>query len=1422
MSTNNTQFFTSNTTTTVSTPASKPTPAPPQHSIAERVSDGAKRAAIGAYNAGATVYNAGANVVGTLLNPGGIVEGLGSKIVKGVKKELPPVPTAAQVQKLVEEALLREPSKELLQLKVLIRKAIDQAEDLTPEDTQFIDAQLKTLLKDNEKLLKQLDPKISPEELKLFKRIEGLFKDPSEDPDVEPMSSLEQDVQDLKKFDAALTAILDKNQGALIRILAVLQEFLLAENDGLCNRAVDILKKKLSEEDGVFKIIETKLTDEEHGILIKAVHFIEKKMMGTFDRVVERMTEEAHPLLSDARKKIKVLRKAITDNKKGTIQKSSRELQQLLEQIVSTEGVFRKEPLSEEHKLLLTQLKDQLSSFYAENPQNLPSQKEMLSSVDTGISTINRYYAIEEGHMARTFTVFQENLANTVTETITNAFQPMKEMVEGLLGKPSTESTTPQDGSAPPAEEGTVSQFLANGSSILKTILDKGAKAISSQAISSFASVLILGIEDVLTKMGPPTSTLMGPPPERDPFQAPRATLLGIISALTAAQSNGGSWAGIYQNLKDAAKALSSVKIYVNGFRIPNMGLTATRVATADGAYSENINTLQDAMDLTPEQPVNQDWRKLAGDEKNKLIANASRFLTIKHIYEGVCKLKPADEVFYLTLMKKAKDKNGRTDDVLRDLLFEELEKSKVNFFTRAYAKVQYYLYNKIVRHYTKKATTVYFNEIFDYIDKHKKEQFTGLRNQVTKNFTRYLTILGGAYENVANDPKPTGTLQEMVRKELDTKESNQGFETKELYMEFAQNVIKKTVGSGFLGWVAKHLIGDPESMVQTVIDKSIGSMQDVRGYTHAMNSVMHEQLDEILKLLRKELRGVQANPGPQQPNEEGELDSELKELSHVEKKELNALVKNLFEILRKSKCQTKDELRDLIKGNLLSAKVNKAIDDLFIEEVIEKVTNILVAAIESLAKRHQLEKLTYKFANLVNRSFELGETVTLQEMQEEEHQIVKLGGQILRLAVGSAVEEKFDFSGKKEQDASKRYLDDLHQRSQEFLTATEQDLQALTTMDFNSAQGKNKINKIVEQTLAYEAQNYDSSFQAKSSTLSSDNKDEIEKGYLGIAEQSKPVVQAITQMKQHLTSLENVGLVTPHLKQIKASATTVPLKLFPAAVGPTDEDLTFAENQLAILDTHLKELKKMRHYSQLSEQIAAEARTFAAILIEAKKSAKTRRFSIAQAQNGSQIDQIAHQRKQSLAPIPANSPLRNQLAAFKQEISNHFDDTYRPRLLMAIKNIEDATVPQQVDFARQEFLSICRQALTQATTALNTQRGNYYLSFQRMSNAIDASHLLDPNHAEAAKTGIRNAIAASQQNLQTLRQWEGSNIRGIPYINFNPVDMKGIQDWASGLVYDRVRERLNGFMHFLKQEETYRFGLLNHLFLVPYLKNSK
>ena len=377
--------------------------------------------------------------------------------------------------------------------------------------------------------------------------------------------------------------------------------------------------------------------------------------------------------------------------------------------------------------------------------------------------------------------------------------------------------------------------------------------------------------------------------------------------------------------------------------------------------------------------------------------------------------------------------------------------------------------------------------------------------------------------------------------------------------------------------------------------------------------------------------------------------------------------------------------------------------------------------------------------------------------------------------------------------------------------------------MDYSSAAGRNKIKKVIDQTESYEKDMFCfcSRFEAKRSRINSDNKDEISERYLGIARESKPFVQAVVQMKQHLVTLENLQTAAPELDKIRSIIHYIPLKF--SAVNVTAQDFAICENQLLALERHLKELRKLNHISQYVEQISKELPIFAKAIVEMKKAHRTRAFVTTLDQPNSLLTQIANERKQLLAAGgEISDELNAKLATLKLQMRNSFNDTYYRGLLSTLNTIENAIVAEQVDRASREFSALASRASVEAKDITDAQKQSYETSCRSVEKAIVDSRQLDPNIGAEARLGIRVSVVEAQEHLLALETWEQEHVKEIPYINVPMFDMKWLQDVATGRVYSRVRERLDGLMKLMRREETYRYGLLNHLLLIPYVQATR
>jgi hypothetical protein len=1139
----------------------------------------------------------------------------------------------------------------------------------------------------------------------------------------------------------------------------------------------------------------------------------------SLSRLDEKLTEPAHPLLATSRAKMSELYKAIIANNKAAIKRCSVNLHPLLEQLTANhKTVFTKQPLQQSDFILLDELKNKLSSFYAENP---PSQREMSELVAFGLAAVNRYYS-DAG--------IAEHIGGALRVAVADALDPPLSRLEGMLSQiedlpktwlglkktPSAQTdTAPTDG---PPQEGTLPDFLSQGSSILQAIMQKGGQAVSKQVLNSFCSVLSLGLKQAWETIKDNSD---------EAYSQPKADLQELINRVETL-SRSGDLSQLYSTLENATPLFNGLNLCINGFSIPRIGYSAEHPSAAL-AYSNNIARLEEAIDPRPQEPENADWKELAKVEQKKLVINTVNFLTIKHIFENVCHLKAPGEKFYLQLLSEARKAGQQSESELKKLFFEALDKRKIHFLTKLHAEIQYYFYGSIIKRFIRKASNIYFKEIFQYIEKHKADHFTTLRNQITTNSTRYLTILGGAYQNVAGQV-PTGTLEEMLKKELEKKDSNLGFDTKQLYLEFAHSVLKKTLKSSILSWFGKKIIGNPEQIVRTIIDTTTQSLQDAYGYgyTNALNTLIREQLDEIWTMLQAAYSSEQSG---QSPN----LQSEV---SDIKKEQLSRLVKNLFEILRKAQCDTVDELQELLQGKSLSAKIHKTIDDLFIKDVLEQVTNILALSLESIIKEDQLQKLTYQFASLANRAFEIDEEEenlkieqkeqrrieNRKQMQSEEHRIYERCEQILRLATTTAVEDKFDFSGKKEQTKTNNLIQKIRTSSHTYFSNAEQDLKELSQMqdkDFATPIAQDKIHKLIQETHVYQSNCHASHFEAKSSRMSFDNKDEISQRHSGIAEQSKPLVGTIATLKEHAKTLADLQTFIPNIQAVKKIIPSIELRLFKNS-GANLQDIDFAEKQMNELQLHLEVLKKAHNIAEQIEKSVQNVQIIATILVNMRKAIALQTFGLELAKADSPMNQVIadHQKRILGQPIDRQG-LNAKMLSLRQELTQSVNSTWLPQLLDKLKNIQEATQQQQVDTAHQEFQALLKQAINASSQSIQDGKGQYEISVIQINQAIEATTFLDPATEHRANHGIRQTITTAQQQLRTLSEWEEEQIKSIPYINLSTSDlMKRIQDWASGIVYNRVKQRMDGFIGFIKREETYRYGILNHLFLIPYVQS--
>ncbi len=658
------------------------------------------------------------------------------------------------------------------------------------------------------------------------------------------------------------------------------------------------------------------------------------------------------------------------------------------------------------------------------------------------------------------------------------------------------------------------------------------------------------------------------------------------------------------------------------------------------------------------------------------------------------------------------------------------------------------------------------------------------------------------------------GVIEEMVSKELETKEANLGFDTKQLYVRLAKTVLKKT-RFGFLAWrpiawIVRKIFGTPESIVQSIVDKATGSMADESGYTPALYTVVCDQLDEIWEKLKTG------------GNQENSI-----EISDTKKSQLTGLVKNLLDVLRRTKCQTIDDLKKVVNNTSFSETIKGTLEGFILQDVLEKVTTILASTTQSLIGADPLNKLTYKFASIANRAFEGKSPSQSEETQgkhlktphEMELKIAQRTEQILRFAVNAAVKKKFDsFSGEKQQTQTNAIITDLHARSLEYTTTINTHLQELASMDLRSANAQNKIDTILEITHAYQAKCNTCCHEARAANINSDNRDDIHQRYLGIAEQSKPLVEAISAIKKRVSAMGNYQSSLEEIEKVVGMTTDISTSAFQSGQELSLQNIEQAEAEVVKLHSCIVSLGKISHLEQEAKKIDAENKKIAVILTDLQKAVKTRSCANDLEGSNSLIAQIVAERKQNLNQ-PQTPTLKKKFTELRAAILLNMEPVSAQKLIRSLETLEKARIEQEFNLSHKDFVSVLRESIDQANKTITAEQTKGNLCLKSIQEIVQATGIIGSNQAQSATAPIQAAIKAAQESLEIFKTWEAQNIKEIPFITFPFPNTKAFQDWGSEVTYGLIRGRMDGFLKLLQNKETYRSGLLNHLFLIPYNK---
>jgi hypothetical protein len=1075
--------------------------------------------------------------------------------------------------------------------------------------------------------------------------------------------------------------------------------------------------------------------------------------------------------------------------------------------------------------------------------------------------------------------------------------------------KAESASVAKQEAEAPATSVGS---YLHSVAQLLHPYLNNALAPFSQQAFNGIVFALVLALENAL-------KSIEG----REHYDTAREAIGILIEKLKVIQKSG-SAQDLYNTVTESLKVLETFKIYINGVKLPHFGRNEESALGSENTFLENITALQKVEykkpPATQSQPIN--WKVKASEEMDEFVDNTVSYLAMKLIYEHVCKLSPVSDQLYFDMIsssrKKGSPKGLRNEQSriafslsLKEAFFDRLKKDETSTLKHVLAYLLFPLFAFLLKGFIQNFSQTYLQEAFKFIEKNKENNFRQMKNIFVKNFTRYLQILGGVYKEIGN-AKPTGLISEMVQERLSTPESNLGYEPSTLYANFARDIIDKSTRSPVISWLFKKLIGNEELIVRSILDESLGSIMDAHGYTHALNCVLVEQLKDILRELQEK-----------KTNKEKPANEETA-FSKQKIKELETLVKNLFEVLKMVQQQTHSELEKHVnQERTYSQNIRDFVDDLFMPDVIESITVNISEVIGSLINEQQLHQLTYKFTHLVNTVYEEGQSFTLEEVHAKEKELLELSDCLLNLSIQTAVEE---ITGNNENQQTEAQITAFKQKTEDFIQSTSDELSIIEKSEsLISKEARVQMRNIVEKTLAFQRESLTTSSQIKGSRLSNDNKNELLRRYDKISSVSTAYIK-------------NLAKARAAQKELKEYQKYDEMKLITETIvnlleNPDTAYLTQVMNSEIIvqimfkLEENRQKAPSLMNHPGLSEDLKQQVNQLGTRINSLQHSLLMISFAQSQLKNDSTLALIKEELEASINSRSRPSQVvKSQVQALRAELQTLRNPIFAQSFEKQLEKMIRSTSLAELELAYKDCQTLCVQTSKDSSTKVESGRKDTEKDCLAIQETI--KNALPYTHIEEKKKTIRQLINTAQKSLDAIRfsyqnigqqpqfvaisekmrsfkdalQTEGkaselrrlaerfkqailngellyesyrgkldvkkvtkamietlehyirseehsirkedtfqcidnmaellkelraghernNPFRSIAHINANAIDVKGVMNMATGLVFGRVKERVDGLLDFIRREETYRYGIIHHLFLIPYVNHLK
>lgn len=835
----------------------------------------------------------------------------------------------------------------------------------------------------------------------------------------------------------------------------------------------------------------------------------------------ERLTQQPHHYLLKLKKNAEDLCDVLENpsSEKQSPETFITQINACLQLIKKKPDVFAKSPLTQDENTKLSTATDYINAVHTHREAFDPHFAKPLAQF------IGTLYEKQCDPVSKAGAAFYRSAIKPALQEVENL---PERMIEKAIHKAKAflSPEAPIDGHGQPQQSG-MQGFLQSIGSMFKDLLTTSTSAISREWLLGLSSLLTEGIawlQDKIQNGG-------------QEFAEQNRQLQLLNAELEQLKTNPAiSLTAVKSLFRKLIAICDTMHICINGCYLPHWNdidsLSEEEMMGVDGARAQSRPTFyrnaQILRDVHAEQaaPVQRNYEALTNQELNLFIQKTAEFVTLKIICESICN-DPHDADFYCRMIS-APHTNEQLYAQLSQHIRSRGSRFYVTWWRLFWAYLTYHFLKPWIHDFAREISTKYSHAIFQYIRHQKNTRFENFTSSRLTDALDYFTILNDTFESIPRINPVYGSVETMLQKELEHPARNHGQTLEQIYDEMIQNVFNKAEHNWLIAWFLNKIRKAFPAKVQSLLDSTMNTLQDSNGYSHALNTVIVEFLEKIDVSLKTSAENRARASTPQ--------------LSAARKKQLSSLVKILFSILEKSKCENIEELRNLIRDKsiddpidmftaVLTQFLGVNIHKQVVNEIVQSVTLSLADALDTLIQEDNLQELAYRFIHLLNENYTPdAPRASLQEKNRMENRVQELASSILRTSIDRAIDDKGNKS--KEQGEVNTAIDDLRTKTESWVNKSRT---ALNTLENPGTWETVRTNT---KGLCSLAEAFQSARDQEQSTLTSKNWDDINREalnrrYDAISNACNPFITKIAQIERERICIEHHPSILGHLQAI-------------------------------------------------------------------------------------------------------------------------------------------------------------------------------------------------------------------------------------------------------------------------------------------------